>query len=129
MVIEPRATASRAVAGLSPTSTICTRPCASTWDSRDLRATCILSFAARKIERQALERYRQVDALQLDVGRHLQRTWREVEHCLDAGRHHEVDDALCRLCRDGDHRNADAVAAGTFLQVLDVEDGNPAARL
>src|SRR5215510_11787466 len=60
--IEPRATASRAVTGLSPTSTIRMRPRASTCDNRGLR---LLDIALREEERQALERDRQIDTLQL----------------------------------------------------------------
>src|ERR1051325_7506135 len=62
MRIDPRAIASRAVTGLSPTSTIRTRPRASTCDSRGLR---LFDIALREEERQALERDGQIDALQL----------------------------------------------------------------
>src|ERR1700722_11161569 len=75
IVIAPRATASRAVTGLSATSTIFTRPRASTWGSEPLRsdppappARPALLFAVmlalRQEERQALERDGQIDALQ-----------------------------------------------------------------
>src|SRR5687768_8263300 len=69
IVISPRATASRAVTGLSPTSTILTRPFASTCESF-LGITSVLG----EIEGQALERHREVHALQLHVRRRLQRS-------------------------------------------------------
>src|SRR5687767_9336397 len=77
IVISPRASASRAVTGLSPTSTIRALPFSSRCDStgarfdRALTATLLLSL--REIKRQTLERDRQIDAFQLDVLRHLQR--------------------------------------------------------
>src|SRR5712671_4713977 len=100
IAIEPAAMASRAVTGFSPTSTIFTRPRRSTCDSvatavRRARlaspafptrpaapalpalpappALCLIVFSLRQEERQALERDGQVHALQLDVGRRLQR--------------------------------------------------------
>src|SRR4051812_16738384 len=81
IVIEPRATATRSVIGLSPTSTIFTRPRASTCDRRTrpsparpaLPALLLLAIRLRQKERKALERHGQVDALQLHVGRDLQR--------------------------------------------------------
>src|SRR5580692_3008255 len=79
------ATASRAVAGLAPTSTICARPWASTCDKRgngrvegglerrwSLDGIVVL-LDARQEEREALHRYRQIHVLQLDLGRNLQR--------------------------------------------------------
>src|SRR5205814_9381341 len=77
MAIEPRAIASRAVTALAPTSTIRTRPRASTCDNRGLRAIFV---AVREVERQALERDGQIDALQLHAARHPQRPGREVQH-------------------------------------------------
>src|SRR3954454_3107644 len=78
IVIDPRATASRAVTALSPTSTIFTRPPASTCDSAGSRLL-LIAIRLRQEERQALERHGEVDALQFDVRRHLQRAGREVE--------------------------------------------------
>src|SRR5687768_4538232 len=68
IAIDPRATASRSVTGLSPTSTIRMRPLAS---------TCVsLAFvinALSQVKRQALEGDRQIHTLHLDAGRHLER--------------------------------------------------------
>src|SRR6185503_16557825 len=125
--IDPRAIASRAVTGLSPTSTILTRPRASTWDSA-LRLLTI-ALALRQEERQALERHRQVDALQLHVGRHLQRAGRKIQHRLDAGGDHLPEHVLRRRRRHGDDGDADPFAPGHFLQVVDVVDRDAAARL
>src|SRR5689334_5008332 len=89
MVIVPRARASRLVTGLPPTSTIFTRPRRSTCDSccrgvTSLRAAevreprfLVTVLTLSEIERQALERHRQIDALQLDVVGHVQRAGRE----------------------------------------------------
>src|SRR5262245_697605 len=71
-VIKPRATASRVVSALSPTSTIRMRPFGSTWDNRRLFLLVILfplgpgSFLGQ-IERQAFQGHSEVDALQLHV--------------------------------------------------------------
>src|SRR5437868_2727717 len=103
--MDPRATASRVVTALSPTSTIVTRPRASTCDSRRssvLRAfafppftlpslnSCLLPSSVpaflpcsflhvrlllRQKEGQALERDGEINALELHVGRHLERAW------------------------------------------------------
>src|SRR5436853_3785912 len=89
IVIAPRATASRAVAGFAPTSTILTRPRSSTCDS----------FLANvvplgQIERQALERHGEVHALQLHIVRDMERARRKVQEALDARRHDLIDDRL-----------------------------------
>src|SRR5262245_35396226 len=89
----PRATASRSVTGFAPTSTMVMRPRASTWLSAGLTCLCpfvidaSLAFiidALSQKERKAFERHGEVDALQLDAGRHLQRARREVQDGLDA---------------------------------------------
>src|SRR4051812_25549893 len=70
--IDPRAIAWRCVTGLSATSTIFTRPRRSTWERRaprDPRALPGIGLALREKERQALEGDRQIDALELHVGR------------------------------------------------------------
>src|SRR4051794_35789156 len=93
--ISPAATASRLVTALSPTSTIrtsprgptCVRPLPRFPVPRLLVLAGIVVFL-REVEREALQRYREVHALQLDVGRHFQRTRGEVENRLDAGRDH-----------------------------------------
>src|SRR5919201_1135166 len=71
MAIDPRATASRLVTGLSPTSTIFTRPWLSTCE-RPRRLFAIV-LALRQEERQAFERHGEIDALELDVRGNLQR--------------------------------------------------------
>src|SRR5882724_2739320 len=91
---DPRAIASRLVTGLSPTSTMRIRPRRSTCESSgaafDFRLTAGLRglfftlIPVRKIEREALERDCQVDALELHVRWHLQRARRKVQHRLDA---------------------------------------------
>src|SRR5512145_2251979 len=60
IVMSPRATASRFVTGLSPTSTIFTRPRRSTCESR-----LAIALLLREVEREALERHGQVHAFQL----------------------------------------------------------------
>src|SRR5207248_2861747 len=83
IAIEPRAIASRAVAGLPPTSTILMRPARSTCVSLPfLLLTAGLSLSQEK--REAFERHRQVDALQLHVVGHLQRAGRKIEDGFDA---------------------------------------------
>src|SRR5919204_3151598 len=73
IAIDPRATASRSVTGLSPTSTILTRPRASTCDSSfagrpdlpDLpgpRDLLRIVLALSQEERQAFERHGEIDA-------------------------------------------------------------------
>src|SRR5262249_20765158 len=69
--IDPRAIASRSVTGLPPTSTIFTRPRASTCErARGVLLRIVIPVSEK--ERQALERDGQIHALQLDAGRHLQ---------------------------------------------------------
>src|SRR3954453_17283381 len=75
IAIVPRAIASRLVTGLSPTSTIFTRPRASTWDRAVARpafpagpalpALLFFAIALRQEKREAFERHGQVDTLQL----------------------------------------------------------------
>src|SRR5918993_1511629 len=81
--IDPRATASRSVMGLSPTSTMRIRPFESTWVSRLI----FIVHSLRKIEGQALEGDSQIDAFHLDAGGHFERTRREIQHRLDARIH------------------------------------------
>src|SRR5581483_5877009 len=93
IAIDPRATASRAVTGFSPTSTIFTRPRSSTCvsvrcplpDLPDPPAFLLTALSLRQKEREALQRHREIDALQLDVVGHLERAGRKVEDGLDAG--------------------------------------------
>src|SRR3954454_21991751 len=61
IVIVPRATASRLVTGLSPTSTIFTRPRASTCERR--MRLLLVGIGLRQEERETLERYGEIDAL------------------------------------------------------------------
>src|SRR4051794_9535713 len=79
IVIAPAATASRAVTGFAPTSTIFTRPRASTCDSFGERLLATV-LPLRQIERQALERDRQIHALEFHICRHFERAGREVQH-------------------------------------------------
>src|SRR5688572_12692704 len=84
MVIRPPARASRAVTSLPLTSTMRTVPVASTCDSV-CRGLLGIGISLSKKERQALQRHGEVHALDLHVGRHLQRARRKVQHRLDAG--------------------------------------------
>src|SRR5947207_2601521 len=132
MRIDPRAIASRSVTGLAPTSTIRTRPRASTWDNRPVRRdfpALLFFFAMREKERKALERHRQVDALQFDTGRNLQRARREIQHGLDSRADHLVDNLGGRRRGDGKHGDADAVPLDGFLEIPHVVDRHAAARL
>src|SRR3954470_18745363 len=128
IVISPRASASRVVTALSPTSTMRTSPRGPTCDRA---ADCLPAgiFTLREIERQALERDRQVDALQLHILRHLQRARREIEDRLDAGGDHHLHHPLRVRRGNRDHRDVQPIAAGQPLQLLDVEDWNAAALL
>src|SRR5262245_405453 len=96
--ISPRATASRLVTGLSPTSTIRAFPRASTCDSR-ARVLAIRLIALREVEGEAFERDRQVHALQLQVGRDFQRTGRDGEDRIDSGGQHLMYPRLLLLVR------------------------------
>src|SRR5690349_1819153 len=114
MVMRPRATASRDVIAFSPTSTIWMAPDGLTCDKRvrrsgmrlDRFATDLgIEVSLREEKRQALERDRQVDALQLDVRWDVQRSGREVEHRLDPCQDHSIDDGLCGCRWHRDHRD------------------------
>src|SRR5262245_52076447 len=93
MCTSASATASRMVSALPPTSTIRTRPRASTCDSLPVLRAAMLFFAREK-ERQALERDGQIDVLQLDDRRNLQRAGREIQNRPDPGLHDGVDHRL-----------------------------------
>src|SRR6185295_416104 len=109
MRIEPRAIASRSVIGLLPTSTIRTRPRASTCES------LFRVFAMSQKERQAFERHRQIHAFQFDAFRDLECSRREVEYGLDARADDLVHDIRGGLGRHRQHRDADRVALRDFL--------------
>src|SRR3954471_13310300 len=141
MRTRPAATASRAVAGLSLTSTIRTRPSASTCVSavgvvRTFRLAMafeslprlIRILALREEEREALERHRQVHVLQLHPARHLDGAGREVEDRLDPGGANRVDDGLGGGRGDGNHGNADGFALHDLPKVARVVDEHAAAR-
>src|SRR5690349_11063542 len=85
IVIDPRATASRAVAGLAPTSTIFTRPRSSTCDSFPFPLCLATVLSLGEVERQALERDGKVHALQLHIVGDVQRAGRKIEDAFDAG--------------------------------------------
>src|SRR5438045_1487836 len=89
----------------------------------------LISLTACQIEGQTFERHREIDALQLDIVRHLQRAGREIENRLDARRNHEIDDALRRRSGYGDHGNRDRVVPRELLQLVDVVDRHAATRL
>src|SRR5580765_8003036 len=120
------AVARRSVTGLSPTSTMRTLPLESTWLS--VGRLRIGSRVACEIERESLERLRQVDALQLDVRRHGERAGREVEDRFHTRRHHLVDHGLSGRGGHRNHRDADAVVLRHLLELPDVVDGDAAAR-
>src|SRR5262245_17804559 len=130
--IDPAAIASRTVIALSPTSTIFTRPSRSTCESATrparpappappallaLPALLRIVLSLREKERKAFERHRQIDALQLDLGRRLQCPGREVQHRLNTGGDHEVDDVLRGRRRDGDHGDPDAIPLHDLLEI------------
>src|SRR5215467_11994636 len=131
MRMDPRAIASRSVTGLAPTSTIWTRPRSSTCDRRRDRAFRLLFFgiSTRQEKRQALERNRQIDALQLHVRRHVEGAGREVQDRLDAGRHDQVDHVLSRRSRNGDDGDADAITPRGLFEVADVVNRYAIARV
>src|SRR5260221_9925894 len=110
---SPVAMASRTVSGLAPTSTILTRPRASTWESwtrAGRRSRPLIGILAREKERQAFERHREIDVLQFDARRHLEGPRGKIENRPHACLHRRVDDALSRVGRHGDDRGIDAVA-------------------
>src|SRR5262245_13522629 len=131
---DPRATASRAVVALPPTSTMRTRPCASACERRARPAfpappsRLLTDVSLRQEEREALERHRQIDALQLHIVGHLQRAGRKVQDRFDARRDHQVDDVLGGGGGHGDDADADGVAPRDLLQIVDVVDRHAAAR-
>src|SRR5262245_6137924 len=141
IVMVPRAMASRAVTGLSPTSTILTRPRRSICErlfpappglpASPARPALLAAtgFSLRQEEREAFEGNRQVDAFQLHVVREMQRAGREVQDRLDARGDDEVEDLLRRRLRHGDDGDADAFATRDLLQIVDVVDRDAAARL
>ena len=85
------------------------------------------SPCARKNDR-TLERHGQVDALQFDVGRHLQPAGRKVEHRLDSCRYDGIDDGLRGLGGNGDDRDGDLLAPHDRAELANVVDGDAAAR-
>src|SRR5262245_31489208 len=140
IVMLPCATASRAVTALAPTSTIFTRPRASICDRvaptlpalPALPALATLRFFAIALsqqKRQALERHRQIDALELHVRRRLQRARGEIEHRLDARGDDQVEDVLRGRRRDGDDGDADPFAPGDLLEIVNVVNRHAQARL
>ena len=133
MVIRPRATASRVVTGLSPTSTIRTAPrgrrardgasrfgCPSRDDSR---ALAIQSPCARKNDRLSSDTVRST-LFSFTSGGHLQRTGGKVQHRFDARLHDRVDDRLRRFGRHGNDGDADVLAPDDAAELADVVDRN-----
>src|SRR5262245_37960430 len=136
IVMVPRASASRLVIGLAPTSTIFTRPRRSTCDSCPVLPTRVRGadpagrralatvLTLSKVKRQTLEGDRQIDALQLDAVRHMQRARRKVENPLNPGGDNLIDHRLCMRCGDRDDGDVEPLATRHALQFLDVEDGH-----
>src|SRR5262245_16375833 len=130
IVMLPCATASRAVTALAPTSTILMRPRASTCDRVALTLPALPALATLRFfaialcqeKRQALERHRQIDALELHIRRPLQRTRGEIEHRLDARGDDQVEDVLRGRRRDGNDGDADPLAPGDLLEIVNVVD-------
>ena len=83
----------------------------------------------REEERQALERYGEVDAFHLHIIGHLQRARREIQNRLDTRGHGQVGHLLRGRGGDGQHRDADTVAFHDLAQVGDVEDRHAGPRL
>src|SRR5687768_16934509 len=130
ILMSPVATASRLLTGLSPTSTIFARPRASTCERRRGLRGAVIGVSLREIEGQALQRDREVDALQLHVGWHpVERARGEVQDGLDAGGDDLIDHWLGVRRRHRDHRNIQALTPSNFLQILDIEDRHPTPRL
>src|SRR5262245_48920883 len=134
IVISPRASASRLVTGLPPTSTMRALPPASTCDNRAAAAgrawrLAILLFPLGQIERQAFERYGQIHALEFYVLRDLERTRREIEDRLHASHYHLINDRLGMWSGHGDHGDVEPLAPHDLLEFLDVVDRNATARL
>src|SRR5438094_3377473 len=130
MAIDPRAIASRSVTGLSPTSTILTRPRASKWVSGGTeRRRLALTVALREKEREAFERDGEIHAFQLHVGRRLHRARRKIQHRFDPRGDDEVEYVLRRRGGHREHRDADPFALRDFLQIVDVVDRHAEPRL
>ena len=117
---SPSATASRAVSGLADTSTMRTRPRASTCESRRAGSTACfgIGLLSRQEERQALERDGQIDVLELHARRDFQRAGREIQDRANPGMHGGVHDPLRRVGGHGHDRDVDAVALDDFLNSL-----------
>src|SRR5262245_45094146 len=122
IVISPRASASRLVTGLSPTSTMRALPFASRCESF---ATLLISL--RQVEREALERHSQIDALELDVLRNLQRARREVQDRFDSSSDHLLHNRLRVRRWNGDHRDVQTLTPNDPFELLDVVDRYAAA--
>ena len=86
-------------------------------------------FSTREIEREALERDRQIDALEFDSSGDLEGPGREVQDGFDSGRDHEIHDLLRRFGGNRDDGDADALLPHERFQVGDTMDGYAAARL
>src|SRR6188508_82881 len=122
----PCATASRAVVAFSLTSTIRTRPRASTCDSR--RDSLMRLLTLGKVKRKTFERHRQIDALELHFRRHLECARGKVQDRLHARCNHQVNHGLSMRRRNGDDRDVEPFTPGDLLQFLDVVDGHATSR-
>src|SRR5688572_4097870 len=123
IAIDPRATASRSVTGLSPTSTMRMRPLASTWVS-----LAFVIDSLSEIEREAFERHRQIDALHLDARWNFERARRKIQYRLDAGVDGLLEHMLRRIGRHGDQRDVDLLAPHDLLQLFQIVDRHAALR-
>src|SRR5687767_10953861 len=134
ITISPRASASRLVTGLAPTSTIRALPFASRCES--LRAEALaeaglpaIAFSLGEVEREALERHREIHALQLHVPGDLQRSRREIEDRLDSSADHLLDNRLRVRSGHSDDGDVEPPLFRHALQLLDVVNRHAAARL
>src|SRR5688500_841268 len=132
ITISPLASASRLVTGLAPTSTIRALPFASRCES--LRAEALaeaglaaIAFSLGKVEREALERDRQIHALQLHIVGDFQRPGREIEDGLDPGEDDLIDDRLRVWGGHGDDGDVEPILLHDAFELPDVVNRHAAA--
>src|SRR5687767_14533877 len=82
----------------------------------------------REIERQTLERYGHIDALELYILGCAQRSRRKIQNRFDPDGHYLVDDVLCRFRGNGNNGNRDLVARGELAQLPDIKNRHAQAR-
>ena len=86
------------------------------------------TLASGQVERQALERHGQIDALELHVERHPQSTRRKIEQRLDASLDNRIRYKLRRRGRYRDDRDRDPFPAGHPFQLPDIVNPHTAPR-